>query len=128
MGLKLPDLKKHVAWFNETRPYLKDGERGLQKHEALWQINYGGLNDSANNKVSVYSVTVMAPNRAQEHFDCFFDQSSIKDKEEAGTPKKDGQTGIYFLGELLDPEKSPKENMVSVFKYHYPDTSHLLLL
>ena len=96
--------------------------------EALLQLDYGGLNDSANKKVSVWSATVMAKDREQEHFDFFFNQTSSKSEPTLtnGKAKKDGQTGIYFLEELLDPDRSPEQNGVNTFKKHYPDVHHLL--
>ena len=119
---EIPDLKKHATWKAETRPYLKLRELALQLWEALRQLDYGGVNDSANNKVAVWSVTVMAPGREQEHFDYFFDQASKKGPSKKGAAKKDGQTGIYFMGELLDKDKF--DGKVSLFRHHYPATNH----
>jgi hypothetical protein len=124
---KVPDLQKHVNWEKETRPFLKRREVALELWETQWHLDYGGFNDSANKKVSVWSVTVMAKGRDQEHFDYFFDQAPSKDSHEEGTAKKDGLTGIYFLREMLDPAKSPENDGVSVFQKAYPGKTHLLL-
>jgi hypothetical protein len=43
---KLPDLKKHSDWKEETRPFLKKREKGMAANETLWQLDYGGLNDN----------------------------------------------------------------------------------
>ena len=59
LALKLPDLLKHITWNAETRLYLKKREVTMEKGESLWQLDYGGPNDSANNKVSVWSATVL---------------------------------------------------------------------
>jgi hypothetical protein len=117
---------KHVNWKNEARPYLKSREMSLKWWEALWQLDYGGLNDSNNDKVAVWSVTVMAPNRQQENFDYFFDQASSKNPAGAGAAKKDGQTGIFFLDDMLDPKKSPYNDGVCIYEHFYPKTSHFL--
>jgi hypothetical protein len=122
LGLELPDLLKHVTWDAETRPYLSLWHKAMQKGECLWQLDYGGLNDSANNKVAVWSVTVMAPGRAQEHFDCFFDQAGKDDTGSTGkegAAKKDGQTGIFFLQQMLDP--AAWEDNVCLFQSEYPE-------
>jgi len=126
LQLSLPDLTKHVNWKNEARPYLKTRQMGLKWWEALWQLDYGGLNDSANEKVAVWSVTVMAPNRPQENFDYFFDQANAKSPAGAGAAKKDGQTGIFFLDDMLDPAKSPYNDGVCLYKHFYPDNSHII--
>jgi hypothetical protein len=128
LTLQLPDLLKHVTWNAETRPFLKKWELGMTTRDALLQLDYGGLNDSANKKVSVWSATVMAPGREQEHFDCFFDQAGKNDDGstgKAGKAKKDGQTGIFFLAELFDKDKFNGE--ICLFKYHYPEVHHIKL-
>ena len=128
LALKIPDLLKHVTWNAGTRPFLKKRELGMKQGEALWQLDYGGLNDSANNKVSVWSVTVLAPGREQEHFDCFFDQAGKKDAGstgKTGAAKKDGQTGIFFMAEMLDKDRFDGE--ICLFKRHYPEVHHLIL-
>ena len=95
--------------------------------QALLQLDYGGFNDSANQKVSVGSATLLAAGREQDHFNFFFNQSKSKNEPtmQAGRAKKDAQTGIYFIGEMLDPMKSPEGNGVSLFEKHYPETNHL---
>jgi hypothetical protein len=128
LSRKLPDLQKHVAWNAETRPFLKKRELAMKPGEALWQLDYGGLNDSANKKVSVWSATVLAPGREQEHFDCFFDQAGKKDegvKGKEGAAKKDGQTGIFFLAEMCDKERF--DGKICLFRHHYPEVYHIIL-
>jgi hypothetical protein len=128
LSLKLPDLRKHITWKAETRPFLKKREKSMKVGEALWQLDYGGLNDSSNNKVSVWSATVLAPDREQEHFDCFFDQKGKKDNGSTGkkgAAKKDGQTGIFFMAEMLDADR--QEGEVCLFRQHYPEVNHIIL-
>ena len=113
----IPDLKKHVEWRDAQRKYLKTVEMNLEPHEVLLQLDYGGLTDSANNKISVWSVTALAADREQENFDFFFDAASKK-KSETGTAKKNGRTGKFFLGELLDPVSG--KDGVSLLRQRYP--------
>jgi hypothetical protein len=65
------------------------------------------------------------------HFDFFFDQADKKMKgagksKKDGKAKKDGQTGIYFLRELLDPNRSPMGNGVSMLQGAFPEVKHLI--
>ena len=127
LALKLPDLRKHATWFAEARPYVKMREVNMLPNETTLYLDYGGLNDSANKKVSIWGVTVVAPGREQEHFDCFFDQAGKTGVPAQGAAKKDGQTGIFFLGELLDPAKSPINDGKCLFEHHYPACGHIIL-
>ena len=130
LQIKLPDLQKHVTWDRTARAHLKTVEKTMPVTTTVWQLDYGGVNDSAGNKVSVWSATIIsapATGRKQEHFDFFFDQAPSKDKFTNGTAKKDGLTGILMLGEMLDPEKSPKGDGVSLFATHYPENEEILL-
>jgi hypothetical protein len=99
----LPDLKKHVEWRNEQRPYLKGREHGAPKTEAQLQLDYGGMQDSEGKKVNVWSATVIVKGQKQVHIDFFFDAATAT----GNGAKKNGKTGIYFLGEMLDPARSP---------------------
>ena len=63
-----------VDWDETTRAYLKKLREDMPPSIVEWQLDYGGVNDSANKKVSVWSVTVISSVRKQEHFDYFFDQ------------------------------------------------------
>ena len=130
LQIKLPDLQKHVTWDRTARAHLKTVEKTMPVTTTVWQLDYGGVNDSAGNKVSVWSATIIsapATGRKQEHFDFFFDQAPSKDKFTDGTAKKDGLTGIFMLGEMLDPEKSPKGDGVSLFATHYPENEEIIL-
>ena len=60
-------------------------------------LDYGEFNDGAGDKFSVWSVTAICQSREQEQFDYFFDAP----KRNGTGAKKDGQTGIFFLGDLL---------------------------
>lgn len=62
-----------------------------------------------------------------EHFDFFFDQAPSKDSVKAGTAKKDGLTGKFMLGEMLDPEKSPTEDGVALFASIFPNVTDIVL-
>ena len=129
LQLKLPDLLKHVTWEKTARAYLKKLELSMPATTVLWQLDYGGLNDSVNNKVAVWSVTVISSQilgREQEHFDFFFAQARSRDDTRTNTAKKDGNTGMYMLGELLDPSKSPNKDNISLFAAHYPHVTDLI--
>ena len=104
---ELPSLQKHVRWKEEQRAYLKARETSLQEFEVLLQLDYGGLQDSQGDKVSVWSATALAAGREQENFDFFFDAANQHQKAGMEGAKKNGQTGIFFLGELVDPNRSP---------------------
>ncbi len=98
----------------------------MEEDTATLQLDYGGFTDSAGKKVSVWSATVIAKGRKQEHYDFFFDQP---DKKNTGVAKakKDGQTGINFLRELLDPGLSPLKDGVSMLAHRFPSIKHLIL-
>jgi hypothetical protein len=72
----------------------------------------------------VWSATVLAPGRDQEHFDCFFDQAGKKTGKK-GAAKKDGQTGIFFMGEMLDMDRF--DGKVCLFGKHYPEVHHIIM-
>ena len=69
---QLPDLKKHKEWFGEVRQYIKTREECMEQDQAILELDYGGMTDSAGKKVGVWSATVIAPGRKQEHYDYFF--------------------------------------------------------
>ena len=121
---KLPDLHKHATWLAEQRVWLKSYQKGLEAHEAMLVLDYGGFSDSGGDKFSCWSCTVLTKDSEQMHIDFFFD---AKTKNGPPGAKKDGKTGIYFLGELLNPERSPKRNGVSMMKTLFPDVTDLLL-
>ena len=113
----LPDLAWHVSAKFLQRADLKVRQLNLKWYELLFMLDYGGFTDSRGGKISVWSCTVFAPRpRKQEHFDFFFDASN------AG---KNGQTGIYFLGELLDGTLYP--DLVALIHQRFPDGRHLTL-
>ena len=127
---KMPDLKKHVEWNQTARAYLKKWEQSMPITTVMWQLDYGGLQDSANKKVSVWSATIIsspATGRKQEHYDFFFDQAPSKLADPVGTAKKDGLTGKYLLGDMLDKENSPNSDGVSLFATDYPDITDIVL-
>jgi len=117
LTLKMPDLTKHVTWNLVGRQFVKDRELNIEK-QAHWILDYGGFTDSGGTKFSVWSATVITFGRKQEHFDFFFD---------ADNAKKNGQTGIFFAGEMLDPSRSPDGSGVALFAGVYPDVTDLLL-
>ena len=92
LEFELRDLQKHVEWRETARKYLK-WRLATDENVLHIQLDYGGFNDSANKKFSVWSATVMIKGRDQEHFDFFFD---------AHNAKKDGRTGVYLLYEFLE--------------------------
>ena len=123
---KLPELTKHVTWFAEQRAYLKRVEDQMEKGEVLLQLDYGGFTDSGNNKVSVWSVTAIAKDRKQEHFDFFFDAANQNTCEGRAGAKKNGQTGIFFLEEMLQKNKVVDcGEDVSIFSRVYPHATKL---
>ena len=112
-----PDLKKHVAWAESARSYLMERNTNIKRHEAHLELDYGGFTDSEGSKVSVWSATVMTAGQKQQHLDFFFN---------ARRAKKNGTTGIFFLGEVLDKDRSG-EIGCSLMKSLFPDVSHLIL-
>ena len=128
--LLLPGLKKHVLWKQSQRGYVKWREVHLTEIEAMLYLDYGGMQDSGGKKLSVWSVTVKAFDREEEHFDFFFD---ALDKRKGGHEgaKKNGSTGIFFLAELFDPARGPdpeagKERQ-SLFHSRFPKVRALIL-
>ena len=122
---KLPDLQKHVEWFEEQRPYLKDREVNMPETTALFQLDYGGFTDSANKKVSCWSATVITKHRPQEHFDFFFDAANQNKQPGKEGAKKDGATGVFLLDEMLDPKRGP-DGKISLFSSRYPHVNHII--
>jgi hypothetical protein len=123
----LPNLLKHVEWFQEQRKYVKLREL-VKAWEAMWYLDYGGFTDSGNKKVSVWSVTVVGLNRKLEHFDFFFDAANQHLQAGISGAKKNGQTGIFFLEEMLDPSKAPAEcKGKSIFGCKFPDVTHNIM-
>ena len=124
----LPNLQKHVEWKNTARSYLLRHRATMKPTMIELQLDYGGFTDSANQKVSVWSVTAIpAPitEKQQEHFDFFFDQASSKTDFSEGTAKKDGLTGKAMLQHLFDPEYG-KDN-VSLFMKVFPSITDIIL-
>ena len=97
--------------------------------QALLQFDYGGLQESAGKKVSVWSATVITKGRKQEHFDYFFNALNSKKADHDGA-KKNGSTGVFFLHELFDPKRGPPakagETQKSAFRTRFPDTNELI--
>jgi hypothetical protein len=128
---KKPDLLKHVTWKAHQRRYLMSRHANLKPHEALWQLDYGGLTDSAGRKVNVWSCTTLPHHHhKQSHFDFFFDSANQRQdaKQDGPGHKKDGQAGIFFLGELLDKHRHPtRPGETSVLSEIFPETTHLIL-
>ena len=89
---------------NEVRVYRKKQEECMEEDHALLELDYGGTTDSAGKKVGIWSATVVQAGRKQEHYDFFFDMADSKQCKKADTARKDGQTGIHFLKELLEPK------------------------
>ena len=50
LQLKVPDLLKHATWGKTARACLKKLELSMPPTTVLWQLDYGGLHDSVNNK------------------------------------------------------------------------------
>jgi hypothetical protein len=126
---RLPDLLKHVTWRQKQRQYLTARHRDLQPHESIWQLDYGGITDSQGRKVNVWSCTIL-PNGHQKqfHFDFFFDSANQRQLPGQEGHKKDGQAGIYFMGELLDKAKHPtRPGELSMLADLFPKTTHLIL-
>jgi phage pi2 protein 07 len=120
------DLKKHMSWQSDQRPYNIWRDSNLEAWQVMLYLDYGGFTDSSNKKVSVWSATLLAMERAQEHVDFFFDQDR-KDKHIPGAAKKNAMTGIAFLTELFDPALGPNKDGISLFHHLFPDQWALLL-
>lgn len=128
LQLQQPDLKKHVDWSKEQRSYVTFRKENLEPHQALLELDYGGFVDSGGNKVSAWSASVFTSGRKKlpEHIDFFFDAANQKKNKRPGA-KKDGQTGIFFLHELLDGSRSPDGSGKSLLKRLLPLVNHLIL-
>jgi hypothetical protein len=123
--LQQPDLKKHVDWAKEQRAYLTFRHINLTRSQALWQLDYGGFTDSGGKKVSVWSATVMTKQREDEHIDFFFDAANQTSARPGA--KKNGDTGIFFLSEVLDTSRSPDGSGVSLARRLFPEVTHHIL-
>lgn len=75
----------------------------------MLQLDYGGFTDSKGAKVNLWSATLLTSFREPEHIDFFFNAANQHSSSEDAGAKKNGSTGIFFLRELLDPEKAPPE-------------------
>ena len=69
---------------------------------------------------------MLAPGRDQVHFDIFFDAKNQNMKAGKTGAKKDGQTGIFCIAELLDAVRAP-DGLECLLKLEYPDGRHLIL-
>jgi hypothetical protein len=125
VGHKLIDLRRHVTWRENQRAYLKTREEDLKANEILMFLDYGGMTDSANSKVNVWSCTVLIRDRDPSHIDFFFDPEFNKH----GLPghKKNGEAGMFFMDELLNPDRGPNGDGVSLMQVLFPGKNHLLL-
>jgi hypothetical protein len=123
----LPDLEKHRVWKDSQRGYCIERGINLTPVELELQLDYGGFTDSCNRKVNCWSATVLAKGREQENFDFFFDSANQTQLPGQEGSKKNGQAGIYFLREMIDPARAPLGNGVSLLKTRYPNAEHLIL-
>ena len=119
-----------MQWREQQRGYLKRRENELKPNELLLQLDYGGFTDSRNSKVNCWSATAVLPAKSGkphdvEHFDFLFDAANQNQTEGKPGAKKNGQSGIFFLGELLDPTRG--SNGVSLLGSRCPDATHLIL-
>ena len=103
---KMPDLKKHTVWFATQRDFLKKLEGVLKKHQALLQLDYGGFNDSAGRKVSVWSATIIRPGEKQRHVDFFFDAANQQKKNGAPGPRRVAKLA-FFSSRSYFPSSQP---------------------
>lgn len=99
----------------------------MDGNTVLFQLDYGGLTDSRNRKVNVYSATGVAKGRKLEHFDFLFDSANQCQREGERGAKKDGQSGIYFLDMILDPSRNPAANGKSILHTYYPTCKRIIL-
>jgi hypothetical protein len=129
---KLPDLKQHVVWRKGARKYIASrmGENGtkLKMGAVLAFLDYGGMQDSRGKKAAMWSATLIGwGNRKQKQVDFFFDAAN-----QTGVPdghKKDGEAGIFFLDQLLNPAKHPEgaHKKQSLLDSLFPGSTSLLL-
>jgi hypothetical protein len=124
---KMADLRKHHKWRKQQRLYVKHRERNLKPEELMLLLDYGGLTDSANRKVNVWSATALAKDREQENYDFFFDSANQTQKDDQQGAKKNGQSGIFFLGEMTDPGRDPNRGKVALIRHSYPNAKHIIL-
>jgi hypothetical protein len=91
-------------------------------------LDYWGMQDSRGKKAAMWSATLIGwGNRRQVQVDFFFDAAN-----QTGVPdghKKDGEAGIYFLDQLLNPAKHPEgaHRKQSLLDSLFPGTTSLLL-
>ena len=124
----LPDLQKHVLWRDRQRVWCKHRETTLEVYELLLQLDYGGFTDSRNRKVNCWSATAICQQRPPEHFDFFFDSANQVQTPGQKGFKKNGQAGIWFIGELLAGQsKGNGQRHPSALKTRYPKATHLIL-
>ena len=124
---KMADLRKHIKWRKQQRPYVKHRETSLTSRELMLLLDYGGFTDSDNRKVNVWSATALAKDREQEHYDFFFDSANQTQKNGQRGAKKNGQSGIFFLGEMFDPDRDPHETQIALIRHNYPNAEHIIL-
>lgn len=126
-GTRTEDLQRHLTWFASARAYLKNIEDNLNPPRGILWLDYGGVIDIVNIKVTIYSKTVLTvKGREQEHFDFFFGEASQAHTRPRA--KKNGKTGKYFLGELFDPKKDPEGVDGCLFSARYPQVTKIILL
>jgi hypothetical protein len=128
----LPDLKQHVVWRKGARAYIgtRLGEKGanLATGSVLGFLDYGGMQDSRGRKVAVWSATLLGwGQRKQVHVDFFFDAANQKGVTDGH--KKNGEAGIFFLDQLLNPNKHPEgaHKKQSLLDSLFPGATSLLL-
>ena len=64
--------------------------------------------------MNIWCATVKCNGRKEEHFDFLFDAANQHSTNSGA--KKSGSSGVFFLGELLDPARSPENDSISILK------------
>ena len=122
----LIDLHEHVTWKHSQRRAVKLREEHLKEWELLIFLDYGGMTDSLGKKVNVWSATIVAKGHEQTHIDFFFDAAN-QNCQRPGF-KKNGEAGIFFLDQLLNPVNCPQgREDQSWLNLLFPKATHVIL-
>ena len=119
-------LQLHKEWSISQRTYLKSLGTNPPPGCLTLVLDYGGITDSMKKKVNIWCATIKCAWRENEHFDFFFDAANQHTIRPGA--KKSGSSGAFFLGELLDPTRSPDGDGTSIIKKVYGSlAAHLQL-
>lgn len=121
------DLKQHVTWLETARPYAMSRCASLRPGEVMIWLDYGGFQDSAKGKMNVWCATLIRPGLQTQpvHVDFFFDAPNQGTDRDGF--RKNGDAGVYFLDQLLNPAHHPGGLGESLLQTLCPDTTNVIL-